>query len=205
MNNNFIIDYYSNLLENIFKKSDDEKEYILFIENDFNILDNFSFIIKKKNLKINIVINNSNKEIYNKLLNHIKGEECEENISIYLKIRDIINKKIDYIVFFHLESIENLDITLKLLKNVLNNDFLIYIYASLSNKSKNIIKNIIREQIIIFTDNRLGFILSYEEVIKCVNKHYKIDSIKILKKNNYFIYGNNTVYEIILSDKNIIL
>ena len=48
MNNNFIIDYYSNLLENIFKKSDDEKEYILFIENDFNILDNFSFIIKKK-------------------------------------------------------------------------------------------------------------------------------------------------------------
>jgi hypothetical protein len=46
----------------------------------------------------------------------------------------------------------------------------------------------------------MGFIIPYSDFINIFdnNSKYLINSIKIYKKNNYFLYGNNTVYETIL-------
>lgn len=54
-----------------------------------------------------------------------------------------------------------------------------------------------------FTSNKFGYIISYEDFVYNLNNNnfYYIESIKVYKKNEYFIYGNNTVYEIILSKK----
>lgn len=187
--------YYYNVINNIINDNDN---ILLIISNEFNILEEFSYIIKKNNIKINILINDY--KLYNRLIENIKGEECIKNINIHMQLEEI-NYKINLSIIFHLESIKKLESTLSFLNDISNSGSLVYIYCSLSNdENKNIFKNIIREKIMLYTKNKMGYVLLYKDVINSINenKNYTTHSIKIYKKNNYIIYGNNTVYEIIL-------
>ena len=199
----FFNDFYSNILNNIFNNNLIDQELLLLVENEFNILDEFNYYIKKNNIKIDIVI--SNYSFYNKMYENLKGEECESFINLNLKIDKINNKKFHLAIFFHLDSILQLENLLIFLQDKLYDNFKIYIYCSLIKNSKDKIffKNIIREQIMNFTSNKFGYIISYEDFVYNLNNNnfYYIESIKVYKKNEYFIYGNNTVYEIILSKK----
>lgn len=86
----FFNDFYSNILNNIFNNNLIDQELLLLVENEFNILDEFNYYIKKNNIKIDIVI--SNYSFYNKMYENLKGEECESFINLNLKIDKINNK-----------------------------------------------------------------------------------------------------------------
>jgi GTPase Era involved in 16S rRNA processing len=203
MNTTFFYNFYLNVINSIFNNKINNQELLLFIDNEFNILNDFSHYIKKNNIRFDIVI--SNYKFYNNMLENLKGEECELLINLNLKVDKIENKKFNLVIFFHVESIEKLENTLIFLQDKLCDNFKIYIYCSLTKKSKNKIffKNIIREQIMNFTSNKMGYILCYENFVNTLNKNnfYNINSIKVFKENEYFIYGSNTVYEIILDKK----
>lgn len=157
---------------------------VLFIINDeLDIINEFSHIIKKKNINIFI----------NKLENNIKGEECENNINIFKNIRDLQNIIFNYVIIHDISSYTFLDD----IKNIINNDTLIYIYTSLSNEhlSKINFKNYIRKYI----KKNYNPIFPLQNIIKNIqDKNYEIISLKIHKSNNYIIYGNNNIYEIII-------
>ena len=194
---------YFNIINTVFNdintNNKSNNNLLFIIENEFHILEQFSHIIKKNNIKIDIVI--SDTIICDRMINNIKGEECESNVNIYSKIEDTINKKIDIAIIFHLESIEKIESILYFLNYILINNSLIYIYSSLcKQKSKIYYKNMIREKIISYSKNNMGYVLHYDTIINKINqdKNYDMCNIKIYKKNNYIIYGDNTVYEIIL-------
>ena len=181
-------------IDNLFNTISDNSNILLIFQNEFNILDNFSHIIKKKNIKISII--SSDISIYEK----IKGEECESHITIFKDIKDIGNIFIfDIINICHLISLEYLNNTINVLKKNINVNTLIYIYCSLSNENIEKInyKNYIRNKIAYYTKNKFGILLSLSDVIGCIEKNeYKINSLRIYKSNNYIIYGDNNVYEI---------
>jgi hypothetical protein len=157
---------------------------VLFIVNDeLDIINEFSHIIKKKNINIFI----------NKLEKNIKGEECENNINIFKNISELQNIIFNYVIIHDISSYTFLDD----IKNIINNNTLIYIYTSLSNEnlSKINFKNYIRKYI----KKNYNPIFSLQNIIKYIeNKNYEIISLKIHKSNNYIIYGNNNIYEIII-------
>lgn len=192
-----IINYYYNILNNIFYKIDKDIHFLLLIKNRFHILDHFSHIIKKKNIQIDIHIDN--KDIYNELIEKIKGEECEENIHFYLNIEDICNKKYNIIYIFHLDSYIFLENLLNKFFHFINDDTFIYIYFSSSSIDNKIYyKNYFRKIINDYTNIRIGNVLKLNDVIYLINfLNYNITSLKIYKKNNYILYGNNIVYELI--------
>lgn len=200
--NIFHSDYY-NIMNTIFNElhtnNRSNANLLFIIENEFHILEQFSHIIKKNNIKINIVINDL--IICEKMINNIKGEECENYVNIYSKIEDTIDQKIDIAVIFHLESIEKIESILYFFNHILINNSLIYIYSSLcKQKNKIYYKNMIREKIILYSKNNMGYVLHYDTIINKINQEemYDICNIKIYKKNNYIVYGDNIVYEIIL-------
>ena len=217
--------YYNLIINNIINNLNDNSNLLLIVKNEFNLLQNIEFIIKKKNIKITIVNDNvSNKEFKNNMLNNIQLFDKESHINIYNDIDELIhlNKKdnndnLNYdsndstlsesilfnnIVMFHINSIYHLKDNLNLLELIIDKDSKLYIYASLSNESFNRIKykNIIRNSIIKYTNHKIGNVLQYESFLTFINdyKIYKINSLKIYKKTNYILYGDNIVYEIIL-------
>lgn len=198
MNNIFEI-IFKNILYNISK---DNSNIIFIINNEFNPLEEFSHIIKKKNINIFLIIDNIN--ISSKILENIKGEECEKNIHIYNNIDDIYdisNKNIifDIINIFNLLSNNYLNNILNQIKKISNIDTLIYLYCSLTNKKNIYYKNLIREQIIYYLNN-IGYVLYYDDILNIIkNSSFNIKSLNIYKKNNYIFYGDNSMYEIILS------
>ena len=196
---------------------DNNQNLLLFINNQFNILDNFSYILKKKNIRIDIIIENH--ILYQKNIEYIKGSEFENKIKIYNKIDEVINingtftndnddnniilKKYSKIIVFHIKS---LDFFTELLDNflyIVDNKTSIYFYITLSNQSINKMKykNLIRENIMKYTNTNMGTILPYNDFTNLLsnNKEYNLESLKIYKSNNYFLYGTNTVYEIIIN------
>jgi len=195
--NNIFEDIFKNILYNISK----EKSNIIFIlHNEFNPLDKFSHIIKKKKINIFLVIDNIS--ISNKILENIKGEECEKNINIYNNIDDIINKNIIFslINIFNLISNNYFNNILSKIKKISNIDTLIYLYCSLSNKKNIFYKNLIRKQIINYSNNNIGYVLCYDDILNIIKDlYFNIKLLNIYKKNNYIFYGDNSMYEIILS------
>jgi hypothetical protein len=210
--------YYNNIFDKILNSLKYNENILLYIENYFNPLDNFSHIIKKKNINIYCII--TNKYIYNKLVENIKGEENENNIHIlslfdsnindslsgecsdksiiYLNISKL-NIKIDIVLIFHLYSISYLKNILKDINIIINNKTLIYIYCSLSNENEEIIlyKNKIRNNIKKFIKNNIGDLLPLSETINTIQKEkYKINKISLYKKNHYILYGDNSVYKL---------
>ena len=192
--------YYSEIIGDIFNTIKNDTEVLFLIENEYNILDKYSHIIKKKNIKVNFLINNFN--YFNNMNKNIKGEECESNVKIYKDLTMIDNKKLDLFVIFNLNSIEETDNILLNIKDIFNDNFNIHIYSSLCKEINKInFKNKIRDKIINYTDTNIGYTLQYFDVLNIINKYYKINFIQIYKKNSYIIYGANTIYKIILENK----
>jgi len=200
MQNNlsFYETFYYDIIDKIIDNNIINNKILIIIDNYFNPFDFFSYTIKKYNIYIDIVIDNI--VIYNKIMDNIKGEECEKNIKIYLKLNNISNIIYNKIIIFHIESINFLNNTLDLIINLLDINTLIYIYSSLSNENNDKIdyKNYIRNKIMSYLPYKMGYLISFNTFINQLesNKKYNIKSIRIYKKNNYFLYGDNTVYEI---------
>jgi len=95
---------YNLIIDRLFNEVSDNYNILLLIQNEIDILDNFSHIIKKKNINIYIII--TDKYIHNKLLENIKGEECESNINIINDLSEIKDIIFDIINIFHLLSID---------------------------------------------------------------------------------------------------
>lgn len=211
--------YYNLIITNIVNDLKDNSNLLLIVKNEFNLLQNIEFIIKKKNIKITIVNDNIiNKEFKNNMLNNIQLFDKESHISIYNGTDELmhLNKKdnsnydstlcdnilFNNIIIFHINSIDHLKDNLNLLESISDKNSKLYIYTSLSNKSLNGIKykNIIRNSITKYTNHKMGNVLQYESFLTFIDEYkiYKINSLKIYKKTNYILYGDNIVYEIIL-------
>ena len=191
-------DYYNIIYSNIFNNIQKENESILIInQKKFNILNFFSHVIKKKSIRISFY--NSDK----KFKDEIKGEECFDNITCLDDLNESDHESsYDKIIIFHLNSLDFLkDIIDKLSKLRKNNneddDKKIFIYTSLSNEKRSIqeYKNNIRSSL------HIEYLLNFTDVVEILEntKELNIEKISIFKKNNYIIYGDNTVYEIILT------
>ena len=196
--------------ELLFKKSlydiyDENQKILYFIDKEINILEKFSHIIKKKNLEIYVVI--PNEKIYLNMKNRTIGEELDDKVFIYKNIEDInpLNNIFNYINIFDLSSIEYLEFILKNIYNLINYETSICIYCTMSNESdKNIkYKNFIRE-IINSSICNVSTVIKLSDFFKLfTNKEYIISCINIYKKNNYIIYGDNTIYNIVINKKTI--
>ena len=210
--------YYNLIINNVVNDLSDNSNLLLVVKNEFILLQNIEFIIKKKNIKITIVNDTiSNKEFKNNMINSIQLFDKESHINIYNGLDELIhlNKKDDSndsipcesilfnnIIIFHINSIDHLKDKLNLLESITDKNSKLYIYTSLSNESLNRIKykNIIRNSIIKYTNHKMGNVLQYESLLTFIDEYkiYKINSLKIYKKTNYILYGDNIVYEIIL-------
>ena len=221
--NSFYEKHYKSIINNILTNIDNNQNLLLFINNQFNILDNFSYILKKKNISIDIIIENYC--LYEINIEYIKGSEFEDRIKIYNKIDELLNmngtftnnnnnnnnydnnniilKKYFKIIVFHIKSLDFFTELLDSFLSVIDNKTSIYFYITLSNQSMNKIKykNLIRENIMKYTNTNMGTILPYNDFTNLLSnsKEYKLKSLKIYKSNNYFLYGTNTVYEIIIN------
>ena len=124
---------YIELIYNLFNKYNYNNNVLIIIYDYINIINNYNYIIKKKNINIYIIINDN--IIHKKLLENIKDEECENNINIFNNIENIKNIFFDYINIFQLYSLN----ILEQIKNIANNNTIICIYTSLSNENTKII------------------------------------------------------------------
>ena len=202
----FYTNYYESIYNNILYNHSNESFTLLSInQHYFNPLLDFSHIIKKKNIIIYILFNSENNDFYNEIRDNIKGSECEKNINLITDIDVITNIKFDIVSIFHLYSLDKLRESLNYLKNVTVDKSSIYIYSSLSNEKKDKIyyKNIIRNKILDFTNTKVGTLLSFSDVLETIQEHniFNVENFNIFKKNNYFLYGNNTVYKLFLKLK----
>jgi hypothetical protein len=199
--------YYNLIINNIINNLNDNSNLLLIVKNEFNLLQNIEFIIKKKNIKITIVNDTIiNKEFKNNMINSIQLFDKESHVNIYNEIDELIYSDnailFNVIIIFHINSIDHLKDNLNLLESIIDKDSKLYIYTSLSNESLNRIKykNIIRNSIIKYTHHKMGNVLQYESLLTFIDEYkiYTINSLKIYKKTNYILYGDNIVYEIIL-------
>ena len=200
--NNFYEKYYEMIYNDILYQIFNENYNILSInQNDFNPLISHSHIIKKNNINIYIVINNENYDFCETMKENIIGSECEKNIH-FIKTINEIDVKFDLINIFHLYTLEKLNNILNKINFLSDNKTSVNIYCSLSNEKKEKIyyKNLIRNKILEFAKIKLGTLLSFTDVLEIIEKNnkFKVEQISIYKKNNYIVYGNNTVYKIFL-------
>tara|TARA_B110000037_G_C17005344_1_gene459016 strand:+ start:128 stop:763 length:636 start_codon:yes stop_codon:yes gene_type:complete len=199
--NEYYKDIYMGILNNC-----KEKENILVInQNYFNPLKYFSHFFKKFSLQFYIFFKNTcDKEKY---CNEAKGEELVEKIFCDFSNLQELNKltnfiKFSKIILFHIKSEEYLNILLELIYPLISENGSIYIYISLGNK-----KSKMQSKIRSFINNNsfynISNVLNNDTFFNNLhdNKYFSIDAIKIFKDNYYAIYGENTVYEIILVKK----
>jgi hypothetical protein len=199
--NEYYKDIYMGILNNC-----EEKENILVInQNYFNPLKYFSHFFKKFSLQFYIFFKNTyDKEKY---CNEAKGEELVEKIFCDFSNLQELNKltnfiKFSKIILFHIKSEEYLNILLELIYPLISENGSIYIYVSLGNK-----KSKMQSKIRSFINNNsfynISNVLDNDTFFNNLhdNKYFSIDAIKIFKDNYYAIYGENTVYEIILVKK----
>jgi hypothetical protein len=199
-------EYYKNIYMEIFEKCDTNDTILIINQNYYNPLNHFSHFIKKYNLKIFIFFRTS--IIKQKFINETKGEELIDHIYCDFNNIEELNKlhnftKFSNIIIFHIKKESYSDKLLELVNPITNEFSKIYIYVSLSNK-KSKIQNTIRNLINKNTSYEVGNILNNDTFFNTLNsnKSYLIDAIKIYKDNHYAIYGENTIYEIILIKKN---
>jgi hypothetical protein len=193
--------YYFNIIDSIFNNIEESNKNILFIiKNEFHIFDNFSHIIKKKNIQIDIIINNN--DYVNILKEEIEGEECDSNINIYTNIENMPPKLYDIITIFHVDGIYQFEVFLKNIHPYIYINTYIFIYCSLSNEKNGKIqyKNYFRTFINIYTNINVGHLINLNDMLKTIKKNnYNVVSFKVHKKNNYLFYGDNIVYETIIN------
>ena len=201
--------------KSLYDISGENQKVLYFIDKEINILQNFSHIIKKKNLEIYVII--PDKKIYLNMINKVNGEELDDKVFIYTCIENIYllndrysdtsnnHKNIfNYINIFDTPSIEYLENILKNVYNLINEHTLISLYCTMSNESdKNInYKNFIRE-IINKSICNVSTVIKLSDFLKIFNNNneYIISCISTYKKNNYIIYGDNTIYNVYIRKK----
>jgi hypothetical protein len=197
-----IIKNYYNIIENLLNNLLEENDCIMFIINEeFNILEYFSHIIKKKNILIYILVTNTidaSTKIYNNLIKNIKGEECEKNIKILKDIKTE-NSIYKYIYIFDLLSISFLDEILKNITYNINKDSKLFLYTSFNNcsieniKNKNLLINCIST----FSTLKLNNIVDLKSIINVTKENdYTILSISKYLTKTYILIGDYTIYKI---------
>ena len=199
-------EYYKNIYMEIFDNCDKNDTILIINQNYYNPLKDFSHFIKKYNLKIFIFFRTS--LIKNKFIENTKGEELIEhiysdfhNIEELSKLHNFI--KFSKVILFHIKKESYSDKLLELVYPMINDCSKIYIYVSLSNtksKMQDKLRNLINNN----TSYEVGNVLNNDNFFNTINnnKSYLINTIKIYKDNYYAIYGENTIYEIILIKKN---
>ena len=188
--------HYTIIYKNFLYEVNNNSKILCIGQKEYNLLNDFSHIIKKKNLEIHIKIDNS--FFLEKLKEESKCEECEKKIFFFNSDYNLINKLyFDYILLFGIKSLDNFNELLNKLYCNLNNNGLLYLYSSLSNEKNIDYKNYIRSNLKLNELNSLSNVL---EIIEN-NNRLKIKNINILKKANYLFYGNHFLYKIILTDK----
>jgi hypothetical protein len=183
---------------------------MILLNEEFNILEHFSHIIKKKNLNIYLIL--SDISIYNNMIKNIKGEECEKNVHIYMnneydRISTVISDKIlNYIYIFNLLSLSILNDFLKGIKNIINNKSLIYLYVNIYNGSYKKIeyKNRMINYLSKYTSLKINKIIDLKSILSVINDNiYEIESMNKYLKQNYLFIGENNMYEIIIRKNSI--
>ncbi len=205
--------YYNSIIDNIINDLEEHNNLLLIVKNELLFSEDTEFIIKKKNIKITIINDNiQNKEFKNNMIKNNSLLKNEKSINILNSIDEIHFLKnnsnniiFNNIIFFHLDSIINFQDILNSLDFFINNTSKLYCYTSLSNESLRKIKykNFIRNSISKYTKNKMGNVIEYKSLLNFIYEYnkYNIDSLKIYKNNNYILYGDNIVYEIILVKK----
>ena len=195
-------EYYKNIYMEIFEKCNNNDSILIINQNYYNPLKNFSHFIKKFNVKIFIFFRTS--IIKQKFIKDTVGEELIEHIYCDFNNIEGLNKlhnfiKFSKVILFHIKKESYSDKLLELIYPITNEFSKIYIYVSLSNK-KSRIQNTLRKLINDNTSYEVGNILNNDNFFNTLNsnKSYSIDTIKIYKDNHYAVYGENTIYEIIL-------
>ena len=198
-------EYYKNIYMEIFEKCNNNDTILIINQNYYNPLKNFSHFIKKYNLKIFIFFKNL--IIKKKFIEETKGEELIDHIYSDFNNIDELSKlnnfiKFSKIILFHIKKESYSDKILELIYPIINEFSKINIYVSLSNK-KSKVQNTLRKLINNNTSYEVGNILNNDSFFNTLNsnKSYLIDTIKIYKDNHYAIYGESTIYEIILIKK----
>ena len=184
--------HYNIIYKNFLYEISNNSKILCIGQKEYNLLNHFSHIIKKKNLEIHIKIDDIS--ILEKIKEEIKCEDCEKNIILIGNSDSDNNNYFDYILIFGIKSLDNFSKQLSKLYSFLNDNGVIYLYSSLSNEKNINKKNYIR------TTLRLNEIYSLSDVLEIIENNYqlKIESINILKKVNYIFYGNHVLYKIIL-------
>ena len=169
INMTYYENYYYTIIDSIINTYKNSN-LLIIIKNEFHILEHFSHIIKKNNLFFHILVEDYN---LNKIISkNIKGEECETNVRIY-NTHSEINDEVDLIIIFHLDSLDELIIKLTYFNTILKQSGLVYIYSSLykDNNEKIAYKNFIREQIMNYSNKKMGFVLSYCKLLKDIDNN----------------------------------
>lgn len=184
--------HYNIIYKNFLYEIRDNSKILCIGQKEYNLLNDFSHIIKKKNLEIHIKIDDIS--ILEKIKEEIKCEDCEKNIILIGNGYSDNNNYFDYILIFGIKSLDNFSKQLSKLYSFLNDNGVIYLYSSLSNEKNINKKNYIRSTL------KLNEIYSLSDVLEIIENNYqlKIESINILKKTSYILYGNHVVYKIIL-------
>ena len=191
--------HYNLIYKNFLYEINDNSKILCIGQKEYNLLNDFSHIIKKKNLEIHIKIDDI--YILEKIKEAIKCEDREKNIVLISnvdsknKINHINTNYYDYILLFGIKSLDNFNEQLSKLYTFINDNGLIYLYSSLSNEKNIDYKNYIRTTL---TLNKLNSLSNILEIIEN-NHQLKIKTINILKKTNYILYGNHVLYKIILA------
>ena len=198
--------YYKNIYMNFLKNCSKNDNILIINQNYYNPLKDFSHFIKKYELKIFIFFRTSS--IKNKFIEETKGEELIDHIYSDFNNIDELSKlnnftKFSKIILFHIKKESYSNVLLDLIYPLIFENTNIYIYVSLENKKsdfKNKLRNIINKS----TNYEIGNVLNNDNFFNLLNsnKNYIINTIKIFKDNYYAIYGENTIYEIILIKKN---
>jgi len=195
-------EYYKNIYMEIFEKCNNNDSILIINQNYYNPLKNFSHFIKKFNVKIFIFFKTS--IIKQKFIKDTIGEELIEHIYCDFNNIEGLNKlhnfiKFSKVILFHIKKESYSDKLLELIYPITNEFSKIYIYVSLSNK-KSRVQNTLRKLINDNTSYEVGNILNNDNFFNTLNsnKSYSIDTIKIYKDNHYAVYGENTIYEILL-------
>ena len=197
-------DYYKSIYKTILENSIENEKICIINQNYFNPFSDFSHFMKKFNVMFYILF--KHKENRTKFINLSEGEELQENVCCDFEILEDIKKlynfsKFSKIILFDIKSESYLNDVLEIIYPLVNEQTKIYIYISLTNKSSTTTQSSIRNFINIYSYYKISNIMVNNTFFDSLhkNKLFSIDKIKIFRDNYYMIYGENTIYEIILT------
>lgn len=176
-----------------------KNQHIVIIYPIVSLLpNNFIYYIQKLGLKISFIIDNS--KIFEEINKKIEDEGWNECISIYRNISDI-SEYVDYIILFHIYSIDFFKNILDNITNITKLDTRIVLFNCFyNNKIKIYMKNILRN-VVQPINNEIIYYNDFIQFLNDYNMIYDIQIDKVFKEMDYLIYGRNQIRQIILRKK----